>query len=227
MPRKSNPPSRVIQWLDLAWDSINTGTAHSWERVNHGMHGALRHAIIYGFEFELDDYAYICGNYGAWKWLGADGHDTFYHMAVVGGGGKHTNSAKRTNHNLSAIRSIEAYLNRDAVNFQGARIPRWTVFHYWTEEQREAIRDRVVKSPKPIDSLGRILREGWGGTKVRVSSISQEGEETVWRACQYENWRGEHPIGQPNFIHRLVAEDFRAMDRWFRGKWIRQGENPA
>lgn len=48
--------SAPIRLLDITWGSTNDSTAHSWERLNHAMHSALKLAIGAGFKFEPDDF---------------------------------------------------------------------------------------------------------------------------------------------------------------------------
>lgn len=212
--------SPAIQFLDLAWQHTNGSTAHSWERLNHSMRRALCHAIDYGFRFDEDDFKHIANNYDSGYWLGEKGVAGFYGQCICGGDGKHCGGG-RTDHNKSAIRSLEKYLGREPVRFDGYRLHDGAVIQFWFPEFREVSKETMLKSDlKDRKSVVSHLKNHKDrlGTKVKITSI--DDTSGIWMACEYKSWRGDWPDGSPTKRHKLTAQDFRDHETWFTATWF-------
>lgn len=213
--------SPAIQLLDLAWENTNGSTPHSWDRLNHSMSGALRHAIDYGFTFHEDDFEHIANNYRSGRWLGEHGVAGYYARCICGGDGKHRNDAGRTDHNISAIRSLEKYLGREPVRFDGYRLHDGAVIQFWFPEFREVSRETMLKSDledrKAVVSHLKKHKDRLG-TKVKITSIDDRAG--IWLTCEYKSWRGDWPEGGPTKRHKLTGQDFRDHETWFNAAWF-------
>ena len=105
-PKRSQ--ARIL--LEHVWQSTNTCTCCSYERLNHSMHNALCLAIGSGMEFTKEDW-HLSG-FNPDRWTG-ETMETYYRAAVVVG-------------NRSAIETYEAWIGRkpiiaDYVNMRGIR----------------------------------------------------------------------------------------------------------
>lgn len=118
-------PSAVIRLLDLVWSQANTATNHSWERLNHAMHAALRMAIGAGFTFALDDLATIAAQYRFGYWCG-ESPEWIYTAAVVAS-------------NRSAIQSYEAWKQRKPFVMDDVRLG-----HVHRKRERLTVGSRFV-----------------------------------------------------------------------------------
>ena len=94
-PKEASPVDRL---LTIVWENTLKATGHSWERLNHAMHAALKLAIGAGFEFETDDMKQVMANYRTGYWIGDP--EWCYSMAIGQG-------------NLSAAKSYEAWKARE------------------------------------------------------------------------------------------------------------------
>ncbi len=101
--------STPIQILDLAWSGANDSTDHSWTRLNNAMMTALRLAVGSGMTFREFDVDYIDQSYRAGRWLGENGWEGLYAMAVQV-------------ENASFIEAFESYFNRKPFRADGVRL---------------------------------------------------------------------------------------------------------
>lgn len=224
MSKKSKQPSPVIQFLDLAWEQLNSASAHSWERLNHGMHHALALAVGGGFSFAPDDWQYIRENYRSGYWIGDV--EGWYARAITGYGFKHGGEG-RTDHNMSAIGSIERSLNRTPARLDGYRLHVGAVIDLFMPAHRDVVEKHLLGTEGmtrrgAVEAL-RTARSAraWSRpnlTRLKITSI--DDSTGIWLACEYKEWRGDSPQGKPSKRHKMTADDFRAHDRWMTCTWF-------
>jgi len=98
MARKPKP-SPAYSLMAHVWQCSLEATGHSWERLNHAMHDALKLAINAGMIFESDDFGRIMAGFRGGYWILDGGGEWCYALAVRTG-------------NLSAARAFEHWKGR-------------------------------------------------------------------------------------------------------------------
>lgn len=105
---KAVKQSTVMRLMQLTWKSANKSTGHSWQRLNGSMRSALELAVTSGMEFELDDFKNVLANFRSGYWIGDDGGEWLYSLAVA-------------ESNQSACLSFEAYRGHKPFIADGVR----------------------------------------------------------------------------------------------------------
>lgn len=149
--------SAAIRFLDMTWKWANSETPHSWERLNHAMHGALKLAIGAGFPFGKNDIAYIHSNYNSGFWLG-DSDEWIYSDAILAG-------------NASCFKSYELHYGREPIIADDVSFsPNSAYLHGGSGRAKERL---AVGFSFP-----------WKGYKVTVTSFNDEKKSLT--ACSYK-----------------------------------------
>jgi len=91
--------SPVCQLLRVVWDYCNTATGHSRTRLDRSMYSALTLAVKAGLPFGAADFVAAVGEFGGGRWLGSDGGERLYAVAVA-------------ENNLSAAMAYETWIER-------------------------------------------------------------------------------------------------------------------
>jgi|GEM_PF-671916 len=118
--------SKVIEFLSCVWESAGPTT----EQLNHGMSGALKCAICYGFKFQPDDFQEIASRFRGVYWMGnsvgSELGEAFYCLACQKHGG-------RTRENRSAAISYEKWKGRKPFIVGGRRLCIGSEYRHQTE----------------------------------------------------------------------------------------------
>jgi hypothetical protein len=146
--------------LEAAWYGANKGTAHSWERLNHAMQDALRLAIGAGLKFEPGDWGRIASSFGFDRWIGAEGEERFYALAVQVG-------------NMSAVKAMEDAWGRRP--FIADRVKPGRALHGYLHGNDLTKRKRC--------RLAVGFEFQWETTEVTVTSFAPD--DSYLTACSY------------------------------------------
>lgn len=136
---KNPKESPALQFLAVLWSNALEGTGHSWERLNHGMAGALHVAIKTGLHFDLEDFAAICERFRFGYWCGVDG-------STMTGERFYTSACEVDN--LSACQSFEKWKERPPFVCEGRRL------HIGAELRWEGLRCKVTSFAQDCQSIG-------------------------------------------------------------------------
>lgn len=166
-------PAREL--LLTVWKHAGGNTPHSWERLNHSMHTAMRLAIGSGMVFEKDDWD--LDGFRAGYWVGE--MESHYRLAVVVG-------------NASAIETYEDWIGRKPLIADDVRIGRSysdesSYTHGATSRQRERL------------AVGFSFT--YSGETVEVTSFTAAGEAVC---CSYKP-RSEESWSRRKVLHRYTV----------------------
>ena len=140
------------------WEHSQEATGHSWERLNHAMHDALRLAINAGLTFSLDDFGTIMADFSGSRWILDGGGEWCYSMAVRTG-------------NLSAAKAFEHWKGRKPFVADYVR--------YSASQDR----GKHGVGGRQRERLAVRFRFPWKGHQAEVTSFSKDG--TYLTACTY------------------------------------------
>jgi len=155
------PESPVHAMLALVFRQANTGTGHSWERLNHAMHNALQLAIGSGFPFTPDDLRAVCREFRGGYWMSSS-DEWVYAYAI-------------RQANTSAIKAYEEYKPREPFIADEVEV----VSYYGG---RHTHGDRGKQSKERLHVGAKFT---WHGEKVEVTSFNDDGCSLV--ACSYKD----------------------------------------
>jgi hypothetical protein len=180
--------SAVTEFLDVVWDNANNDIGHSWERLNHAMHSALKLTIGAGFEFLPGDFDHIFSHYSSGRWIGES--EWCYALAIFVG-------------NVSACGSFE--VSRKRLAFIADDVTpgeRWSNGG-WLHMVGDRKRGRLAVG----------FRFPWRGEKVTVTSFAADGQSLT--ACSYH--REQIPIDPPATKgRRVVGAPMEPMPKNFK-----------
>lgn len=107
--KKSPQQSPALHLVEHVWRSKMESIEHSWTRVNHAMHTAVKLAIDAGLRFDPDDFGAIYREMRGSYWFGVPSGEQFYSKAAA------------MNH-TSACQSFEKFADRPPFLFRGNRL---------------------------------------------------------------------------------------------------------
>jgi hypothetical protein len=139
--------SPAMTLLQTVWDNANAAIGHSWERLNHAMHNALKLAIGSGFPFTVADFRALY-RFSYERWIGQP-KEWCYSVAV-------------SENNTAAAQAYEEWVGREPLIADGVTPAETAGYAHLTgERQRERLH------------VG--CRFVWQGERVWVTSFAADG----------------------------------------------------
>ncbi|KKM15554.1 hypothetical protein LCGC14_1694930 [marine sediment metagenome] len=186
MTRRKIPDSPAYHLVAHVWEHEQKAmSAYSKQRVNRAMSDAISLAIVGGLRFAINDFARISTDFGGCRWQ----HAEFSYSVAV------------KERNMSAVLSIEAWLNRKP--FIVDHLERWQ-----GGKMRLAVDSRFI----------------WLGYRVTVTSFAADNSYVV--ACTYrENTTNSYRPAKVKRRFKITIADIQA-DRKARKEFAKkQTEN--
>lgn len=147
--------SPAIQLLQHVWDHAQRDTGHSWLKLNHAMSRTLDLAVESGMRFDKGDFATLFKRFRAGYWLGENGGEMFYRLAVL-------------YRHASAWKTYEAWADRKPFIIKGASLS-------------STRGDGPMGQGLARIVVGAEFK--WNGEKVTVTSFNDK--EHSFTACSY------------------------------------------